>query len=119
VRQAAAALRPQPKTVVDDATALGAPGEADCLVSDIAGEPAHGKTLEDSRLVISPILSGLVLTMPSDERERLIRRVDSLKKLQEQTDDPMAKTAITEEIAMHEALIANIDNTGSSEKSSG
>jgi hypothetical protein len=50
------------------------------------------------------------LTMVSDERERLTRRADSLRRLRESIDDIMARAAITAEIAKHEAKIAEIDS---------
>jgi hypothetical protein len=60
--------------------------------------------------------------MVSDERERLTRRAEDLRRLHEGIDDGMARTAITAEIAKHEALIAKhealiakIDTTATTE----
>jgi hypothetical protein len=55
--------------------------------------------------------------MVSDERERLTRRAEELRRLHEGIDDGMARTAITAEIAKHEALIAKIDNAAATENS--
>ena len=48
--------------------------------------------------------------MTTEERTRLIRRTEGLRRLLEVTTDGRARTAINEEIAKHEALIAEIDN---------
>jgi hypothetical protein len=48
--------------------------------------------------------------MVSDERLRLTRRAEGLRRLHEGIDDGLARTAITVEIAKYEALIAAIDN---------
>jgi hypothetical protein len=56
------------------------------------------------------------LAMASDEREHLIRRAERLRRLHQQIDDGMARSAITAEIAKHEALIAEIDSAAASEK---
>jgi hypothetical protein len=56
--------------------------------------------------------------MASDERERLIQRTQNLRQLHDRIDDGGARTAITAEIAKHEALIAEIDKEAASEKSS-
>jgi hypothetical protein len=55
--------------------------------------------------------------MASDERERLTRRTESLRQLFEGIADTRARAAISDEIAKHEALIAEIDNTAASEES--
>jgi hypothetical protein len=55
--------------------------------------------------------------MASDERDRLTQRAGDLRRLREDIDDSMARAAITAEIAKHEALIAEIDNTTAPKKS--
>jgi hypothetical protein len=49
--------------------------------------------------------------MPNEERERLSRRVETLRRLFDNIADSRARDAIAEEIAKHEALIVEMDNT--------
>jgi uncharacterized protein (DUF2342 family) len=54
--------------------------------------------------------------MASNKRERLMRRAEALRRLFEGFTDSMTRAAITEEIAKHETLIAEIDNRAVSEE---
>jgi hypothetical protein len=59
------------------------------------------------------------LSMPNEERERLTGRAEDLRRLFEAITDSRARDAITAEIAKHEALLAEIDNSTASNEIGG
>jgi hypothetical protein len=67
------------------------------------------RALPTEGVVISLLPTGLYSIMDNEDRDRLAHRLDDLRRLSRLNTDSKALAAINEEIAKHEARLAEID----------